>query len=204
MSLPLGRLDPAVGLRGISQRGSQIMKSALVAAVVAAVVAAASGTAATIVVTSKNIKNGTIQAVDISAKAKRALKGNRGPRGLAGAPGQPGAQGPAGANGANGAAGLIGPQGPPGAAADFVWAVVDVFGNLTRGSHALSSTQPGVGVYRVTFDQDVSDCAYVASLSGTLSGMLHVGHPAPDVVEVHTFAGDSSNTPRPFHLGVLC
>jgi len=52
------------------------MKNALVAAVVAAVVAAASGTAATMIVTSKNIKNGTIQTVDISAKAKRALKGN--------------------------------------------------------------------------------------------------------------------------------
>ena len=188
------------------------MKNALIAAIVAAVVAAASSTAATIVVTSKNIKNGTIQTVDISANAKRALKGNRGPRGLAGAPGQQGAQGlagaqgPAGANGANGAAGPIGPQGPPGPAADLVWAVVDVFGNLTRGSHALSSAQPGVGVYRVTFDQDVSDCAYVASLSGTLSGMLYVGHPAADVVEVHTFAGDNSiiNTPRPFHLGVLC
>jgi hypothetical protein len=170
------------------------MRSALIAAVVAAIVAAASGTAATIVVTSKNITNGTIQTVDISAKAKRALKGNRGPRGFAGARGQ---------QGANGAAGPIGPQGPPGPAADFAWAVVDVFGNLTRGSHALSSTQPGVGVYRVTFDQDVSDCAYLASLSGTLSGMLHVGHPAPDVVEVHTFDG-SGNAPRPFHLGVLC
>jgi hypothetical protein len=54
------------------------MKDALIAAVVAAVVAAASGTAATIVVMS-NIKNGTIQMVDLSAKAKRALKGNRGP-----------------------------------------------------------------------------------------------------------------------------
>jgi hypothetical protein len=66
------------------------MKNALIAAVVAAIVAAASGTAATIVVTSKNIKNGTIQTVDISAKAKRALKGNRGPRGRPGQQGQPG------------------------------------------------------------------------------------------------------------------
>jgi hypothetical protein len=46
------------------------MRSAIIAAIVAAIVAAASGTAATIVVTSKNIKNGTIQTVDISAKAK--------------------------------------------------------------------------------------------------------------------------------------
>jgi Collagen triple helix repeat (20 copies) len=179
------------------------MKAAIIAGIVAMLVSAASATAA-FVVTSKNIKNGTIQTIDISANAKRALKGNRGPRGLAGAPGQQGAQGPAGVNGANGAAGPIGPQGPPGPAADLVWAVVDVFGNLTRGSHALSSTQPGVGVYRVTFDQDVSHCAYVASLSGTLSGMLYMGHPTPDVVEVHTFAGDSMNAPRPFHLGVLC
>lgn len=86
------------------------MKSALIAAVVAAVVAAASGTAATILVTSKNIKNGTIQTVDISAKAKRALKGNRGPRGLRGPQGAQGVQGSQGAPGAPGA------QGPPGLA----------------------------------------------------------------------------------------
>jgi hypothetical protein len=70
------------------------MKSAFIAAVVAAVVAAASGTAATIVVTSKNIKNGTIQTVDLSAKAKRALKGNRGPRGSRGPEGPQGQPGP--------------------------------------------------------------------------------------------------------------
>jgi hypothetical protein len=81
------------------------LKAALIAAVVAAIVAAASGTAATIVVTSKSIKNGTIQTVDISTKAKRALKGNRGPRGFEGVPG---AQGPQGAQGAQGAQGLAG------------------------------------------------------------------------------------------------
>ena len=82
------------------------MKSALIAAVVAAVVAAATSTAATtIVITSKQIKNGTIQSVDISAKTKRALKGNRGARG---------ARGPTGAQGATGAAGPAGAQGPPG------------------------------------------------------------------------------------------
>ena len=60
------------------------MRSAVIAAVVAAVVAVASGTAATILVTSKNIKNGTIQLVDISPKAKTALRGRRGPRGPVG------------------------------------------------------------------------------------------------------------------------
>ena len=56
------------------------MKTAFIAAVVSAIVAAASGTAATILVTSKNIKNGTIQTVDISAKAKKALRGQGGLR----------------------------------------------------------------------------------------------------------------------------
>jgi hypothetical protein len=80
------------------------MKSAIVAAFVAAVVAAASGTAATIVITSKDIKDGTIQTVDISARAKRALKGNRGPRGYVGLQGPQGQQGPQGPTG---------PHGPP-------------------------------------------------------------------------------------------
>jgi hypothetical protein len=48
-----------------------------------ALITAGSATAA-FVVTSKDIKNGTIQLVDISPKAKKALRGQRGPRGLQG------------------------------------------------------------------------------------------------------------------------
>ena len=91
--------------------GDETLKNALIAAIVAAVVAAASGTAATIMVTSKNIKNGTIQTVDISAKAKGALKGNRGPQGPSGLPGPHGLAGVAGPQGAKGDPG---PEGPPG------------------------------------------------------------------------------------------
>ena len=83
------------------------MRNALIAAVVAAIVAAASSTAATIVVTSKNIKNGTIKTVDISASAKRALKGNRGPRGFPGARGSQGPQGPQGPQGLQGIQRLV-------------------------------------------------------------------------------------------------
>ena len=85
-------------------KGALSMKNAIIAAVVAAVVAAASGTAATLV-TSKTIKDGTIQLVDLSAAAKKGLKGARGVRGAAGVPGRqgtPGIQGPQGI------------QGPPG------------------------------------------------------------------------------------------
>jgi hypothetical protein len=113
------------------------MKSAVIAAVVAAAVAAASGTAATIIVTSKNIKNGTIQTVDISAKAQRSLRGNRGQRGLSGPAGVAGPAGPAGPTGAVGPQGTKGDRGPSGAwyafggngtigfcSADGCWAMV--------------------------------------------------------------------------------
>jgi hypothetical protein len=78
------------------------MRTALIAGIVAAVVAATSSTAATLVITSKNIKNGTIQAVDLSAAAKRALKGARGRQGAQGLQGLQGLPGPQGI------------QGPPG------------------------------------------------------------------------------------------
>jgi hypothetical protein len=95
------------------------MKNAMIAAVVAAVVAAASGTAATILVTSKSIKNGTIQTVDISAKAKRALKGNRGLPGAQGSTGPVGPTGPQGQKGDPGAPGTQGPRGPSDAWFDY-------------------------------------------------------------------------------------
>lgn len=80
------------------------MKTALVAGIVAMLVSSASATAA-FVVTSRNIKNGTIQLADISAQARHALKGSRGPRGRAGAPGLSGPQGA---------------QGPPGKSLSYV------------------------------------------------------------------------------------
>lgn len=71
------------------------MKSILIVGVIAALVAASTATAA-LVVTSANIKDGTIKMADISAAAKRALKGNRGVRGVHGPQGNPGPQGPQG------------------------------------------------------------------------------------------------------------
>ena len=56
-------------------------------------------------VASPQVVNGSLQTVDLSKKARRALKGNRGPRGPAGARGAQGAQGAQGARGATGPAG---------------------------------------------------------------------------------------------------
>jgi hypothetical protein len=71
------------------------MRAAIIAAIVATLVSAASATAA-FVVTSANIKNGTIQLVDLNDKTKQALRGRRGPRGFTGYEGLSGPQGPAG------------------------------------------------------------------------------------------------------------
>jgi hypothetical protein len=79
------------------------MKGAIIAAVVAAIVSATTATATTsIVITGAQIKDGTVQAKDLSAKARRSLRGQRGPRGLTGAQGPTGATGAAGAPGAAG------------------------------------------------------------------------------------------------------
>jgi hypothetical protein len=71
------------------------MRAAIIAAIVATLVSSASATAA-FVVTSANIKNGTIQLVDLNGKTKQALKGRRGPRGFEGLEGPRGEQGPPG------------------------------------------------------------------------------------------------------------
>ncbi len=81
------------------------MRTAIIVAVVALVTAGSTSAAAYKLITSKDIKNGTIQPVDLSAKAKRALRGSQGPAGL---------QGPRGFQGPQGIQGAPGPQGPPG------------------------------------------------------------------------------------------
>lgn len=70
------------------------MKSAIIAAVIATAISATAATAASNgLITGKQIKNGSIGLVDLSAGAKSALKGQRGP---AGPPGATGVAGPAG------------------------------------------------------------------------------------------------------------
>jgi hypothetical protein len=79
------------------------MRNIIIAGVVAALVSATAATATTkLVITSAQIKNGTIKMVDMSAGAKRGLKGTRG------------RQGPPGPAGLQGPQGLQGLQGPPG------------------------------------------------------------------------------------------
>jgi Collagen triple helix repeat (20 copies) len=106
------------------------MRTVLACVATALVVAAASATAASLI-TSAQIKNGTIRNVDVHkgtislnrltkgvqrlVRRAGAQSGAPGAVGAAGASGATGAPGRDGVNGTNGASGATGPSGPPGA-----------------------------------------------------------------------------------------
>jgi hypothetical protein len=75
------------------------------------------------------------------------------------------------------------PPAPP-----IVWAVVNVDGSLARGSGAVSSEAVGTdGVYFVTFNRDVSQCAYVGA------GGEATTFPPDDAIIIGASAGDRGN-----------
>ena len=79
-------------------------RTTVIAVALALVIGLAGSATAASLITSADIKNGTIKSADLSASAKRALKGKAG------------ARGPAGPQGAPGTAGTPGPAGPTGVA----------------------------------------------------------------------------------------
>lgn len=97
----------------------------MLVAVIALVMALTGSAVAASLITSKQIKNGTIQTVDISKKAKKALKGARGKTGPAGPQGAQGLPGAKGADGAAGTPGAKGDTGAPGSALAFARANSD-------------------------------------------------------------------------------
>ena len=112
-------------------------------------------------VASPQVVNGSLQTVDLSKKARTALKGNRGPRGLTGAKGASGAQGPQGAQGAQGAQGGQGPQGPSGF-------VTSGFANFPAG---VTLTAGSDYFYPVTFTPSVNaSCVVTASTQVSVNG----------------------------------
>ena len=116
-------------------------------------------------ITSKQIKDGTIQVRDLSRSARSALggargtAGARGPRGLEGAAG---AAGPAGARGATGDQGVGGATGAPGTARAY--AAVNRAGTLdvTRSKGVSAVTHGGTGAYCVTLDAGIDATSTVA------------------------------------------
>jgi hypothetical protein len=205
-----GEAPTATATSRRQRKGSQSLKNALIAAIVAAVVAAASGTAATIFVTSKNIKNGTIQTVDISAKAKRALKGRRGPRGRQGIQGIEGIQGDKGDKGDTGPSNVYGASlcttGIPGCPASSpppkeltasTFAETDFFVtvNIPAGAYSAHATVTIVAPPDGDLDPDNDpdwrvECMLRAPLTGP-------GYAGGATATVGAYGGDASETTLP-------
>jgi hypothetical protein len=124
---------------------------------------------------------------------------------LLAAAGSPGPQGPQGPRGAQGAPGL------PGAAAPRYFASVNGSGSVDHGSGVSSVSHPSAGTYVVTFNADVSSCAYAAT-PGAPHGAFAIGFISttrdsvqPHAVDVRTVASDgTTNTDMPFFLTVSC
>jgi Collagen triple helix repeat (20 copies) len=98
---------------------------------------------------SKQVINGSLQTLDLSKKARAALKGNRGPRGFAGAQGAPGAKG---ATGAQGVQGIQGVQGPPGSTVGYALITSGGAVDTTQSSGVTDAmvTHANTGVYCIT------------------------------------------------------
>jgi hypothetical protein len=86
----------------------------MLVALLALVMASTGSAVAASLITSKQIKDGTIQTKDISKKAQTALKGKTGTTGAQGAQGPQGDTGPKGDQGVKGDKGDTGAQGDPG------------------------------------------------------------------------------------------
>ncbi len=90
-----------------------------------------------------------------------------------------------------------------------LWAVVNPDGTLARGSGATASGRAAgfaAGVYTVTFNRNVTQCAYMATIGApgttppTLGGqVLAYVNPNPNgqVITVRTFAADAEDDAAP-------
>ena len=156
--------------------------------------------------------NGSLQTTDLSKNARTALKGNtgsRGPAGAQGAQGSPGATGAQGVQGPPGAAGAQGVQGAPGQSATKLFVAMDADGTLTKNSGATLATRAGAGVYRISFNTDITNCVYLAT-GGQDGGLLfedyHLYTSRTGTSTVNVVVLDEKNNPLdwPFSLAVIC
>ncbi len=151
----------------------------------------------------KQVINGSLQTNDLSKTARSALKGNRGLRGPAGA------QGAQGATGATGATGAPGAQGVPGQSATKLFVALDADGTLTKNSGATLATKAGTGIYRISFNTDITNCVYLGTAGQDAGGVsgdynLFTSRTGTTTVNVVIFDGSNNTIDLPFSLAVFC
>ena len=150
-------------------RGNAIALLALFVALGGTTYAASTALIGKNTVASPQVVNGSLKTKDLSAAARKALKGNRGLRGLAGAQGAKGATGAQGAKGATGAAGADG----------TARAYGSVFANGTPTTYAgtrmknATVTKPaGTGVYCIVLSGGVDPSTTIPVVSTDTSNAI--------------------------------
>jgi len=151
----------------------------------------------------RQVINGSLQTIDLSKTAQRALKGNRGLTGV------PGSQGATGAKGATGATGAQGVQGVPGQSATKLFVAMNADGTLTKNSGATLAARTGTGIYRIAFNTDITNCVYLATAgqdAGGVSGSYNISasRTSTTTVNVVIFDGSNNALDLPFYLAVFC
>src|SRR5512132_1576641 len=126
--------------------------------------------------------------------------------------GQTGTQGPPGPPGPKG------DKGDPGQPATQLWAVINSDGTIARQSGAVTGAgsffSPANGQYFVSFNRDVRQCSYQATIGASLNstsfwasvppGQVTVSFYPTGAVVVETYDAAGSFTARAFHLAVFC
>ena len=116
---------------------------ALSLAIVAVVLSTTGSAVAASLITSKQIKDGTIQTKDLTPKVRKALKSQRGPAGPAGLAGPLGATGSIGDDGAEGAPGPPGTDGTSGTSTGETFFASAAFGSNFGGGGTCDTAPSG-------------------------------------------------------------
>jgi hypothetical protein len=195
----------------VSRRPSPAMAVAFVA-----LLAALSGTAVALpgknTVDSADIKNGQVKGKDV---ARNAITGAKiANSSVTGADVRDGSLTPSDFSGSvqgpQGPQGLKGDKGDPGIPATKLWARVSGGGALVGGSGVVAVNRTAAGRYNVTFNQDVSSCAWISTsdFRGLGDGWgVHVDHGTPpdaNSVRVLTSLNTASTVDEPFNVAVFC
>jgi hypothetical protein len=89
-----------------------------------------------------------------------------------------------------------------------LYAVVDMGGSLVHGNGVSSVAHLNTGQYEVTFNRQVSQCAYIATTANAYSQAISAftagGHLSAQGVYVETKNQGGGLTDGPFHLVVVC
>jgi hypothetical protein len=156
----------------------------------------------------RQVIDGSLQTIDLSKAARTALKGT-GARGATGPAGPRGPQGQPGATGAQGPQGPAGEPGPPGQQAGTLFAALDADGTVTKNSGVTSADRSSVGIYRIGFNTDITNCVYVATAGQDAGAFtqdyhLYTSRTATSTVNVVIFNANDDPVDLPFYLAVVC